>query len=129
MAILGMAVCFTACGDENTDSDKSNAAKSGENLYQSVTDYNAATTDSDKLVAAVKILGSYNDYKENQGTEGWIKDFATGAVSALAEEKKENAKTQLIEKLSDGSLVSESTSDKVVAVANLASELGTIFGK
>ncbi len=128
LAILGMAVCFTACGDDNKSDEKSNATTSGETLYQSVTDYNAAETDSDKLIAAVKILGSYNDYKENKGTEGWVKDFATGAVSALAEEKKENAKAQLLEKLADGSLVSENTTEKVVAVAGLASELGKIFG-
>lgn len=129
MAILGMALCFTACdNDENKDNDKSSATTSGESLYQSVTDYNAAETDSDKIIAAAKILGSYNDYKQNKDTEGWVKDFATGAVSALAEEKKENAKAQLLEKLADGTLVSETTSDKIVAVANLASELGSIFG-
>lgn len=126
MAALSMSLCFTACDDDDDETTDANA--SGKELYSAVTDYNSAENDSDKLVAAAKILSSYNDYKENKDTEGWLSDFATGAVSALAEEKKETAKTQLIEKLTDGSLVSENASSKITAVANLASELGSIFG-
>ncbi|MCQ2608692.1 MAG: hypothetical protein MJ197_08410 [Bacteroidales bacterium] len=134
MAILGMALCFTACdNDENKDNDKSSATTSGESLYQSVTEYQAAdanTTEGQvaKLTAAAKLYSSYQEYKTNKEDSQWVKDFATGAVSALAETKKEEAKTQLLTKLADGTLVSETTSDKIVAVANLASELGSIFG-
>ncbi|MCQ2960155.1 MAG: hypothetical protein MJ198_08220 [Bacteroidales bacterium] len=135
LAIAGMALCFTSCGNNNPADDettKSEATKSGESLYQSVIDYQAAdanTTDGQvaKLTAAAKLYSSYQDYKTNSEDKEWVKDFATGAVSTLAETKKEEAKTQLLEKLADGSLISEDTSEKVVAVANLASQLGSIF--
>lgn len=123
MAFLGMALCFTACGDDDNDDSKSAAETSGTALYEGVKDYQAATDDVSKIAAAAKIFGSYNDYKQNKDQEGWIKEFATGAVSSLANEKKEDAKTKLVETLSQ----SENVTNSIQGVANLASALNTIF--
>ena len=121
MAALSMSLCFTACDDD--DDEKTDAETSGSELYQGVKDYQAATDEVSKLAAAVEIFGSYSDYKENKDTEGWVKEFATGAVSALADEKKEDAKTKLVETLSE----SENVSKSIEGVANLASALNSIF--
>lgn len=123
MAFLGMALCFTACGDDDNNDGKSAAETSGTALYEGVKDYQAATDDVSKIAAAAKIFGSYNDYKQNKDQEGWIKEFATGAVSSLANEKKEDAKTKLVETLSQ----SENVTNSIQGVANLASALNTIF--
>lgn len=123
MAFLGMAVCFTACGDDDDSDSKSAAETSGTELYEGVKDYQAATDDVSKLAAAVKIFGSYNDYKQNKDQEGWVKEFASGAVSSLAGEKKEEAKTKLVETLAE----QENVSNTVQGVANLADALNTIF--
>lgn len=123
MAFLGMALCFTACGDDDNDDSKSAAETSGTALYEGVKDYQAATDEVSKIAAAAKIFGSYNDYKQNKDQEGWIKEFATGAVSSLANEKKEDAKTKLVETLSQ----SENVTNSIQGVANLASALNTIF--
>lgn len=124
MAFLGMALCFTACGDDDNDDSKSAGETSGTALYEGVKEYQSAGDDEfSKIAAAAKIFGSYNDYKQNKDQEGWLKDFANGAVSSLANEKKEDAKTKLIETLSS----SEKVSGTVEGVANLASALNTIF--
>lgn len=123
MAFLGMALCFTACGDDDNDDSKSAGETSGTALYEGVKEYQSATDDVSKIAAAAKIFGSYNDYRQNKDQAGWIKDFANGAVSSLANEKKEDAKTKLIETLSS----SEKVSGTVEGVANLASALNTIF--
>lgn len=123
MAFLGMALCFTACGDDDNNDGKSAAETSGTALYEGVKDYQAATDDVSKIAAAAKIFGSYNDYKQNKDQEGWLKEFATGAVSSLANEKKEDAKTKLVETLSQ----QENVTKSIEGVANLATALNTIF--
>lgn len=124
MAFLGMALCFTACGDDDNNDGKSAAETSGTALYEGVKEYQSAGDDNvSKIAAAAKIFGSYNDYKQNKDQEGWIKEFATGAVSSLANEKKEDAKTKLVETLSQ----SENVTNSIQGVANLASALNTIF--
>lgn len=122
MTILGMALCFTAC-DDKEDDDKNAAETSGTELYDGVKEYQTATDDVSKIAAAAKIFSSYNDYKQNKGQEGWIKDFANGAVSALADEKKEDAKTKLVETLAQ----QENVSGTVEGIANLANALNTIL--
>ncbi len=123
MTVLGMAFCFTACGDSDDDESKSAGETSGVALYEGVKEYQSATDEVSKLAAAVKIFGSYNDYKQNKDKEGWVKEFATGAVSTIANEKKENAKTKLVETLSQ----SEKVTGTIEGVASLASALNTIF--
>lgn len=131
MAFLAMAVCFTACGDDDSE-ESTSAETSGKSLYDSYQSFSAAdasTTEGQvaKLSAAASLYESYQDFQENKGTDGWVKEFATGAVYALAEDKKETAKESLISTLTEQGIVDETTTNKIEAVSTLAQALGDIF--
>ena len=131
VAILGMAVCFTACDDEKKD-DNASAKDSGTSFYENYKAYSAEdATTSDKTLAAISMLATYKDYENNKENSSWAGDFAKGAASAYAKDKTgidENATaTDLLNVLSDSSLVSEETTDKIEAVSTLATALHTVF--
>jgi len=132
LAIVGIVFFFTACGDDNNTGtpEQASATESGKSLYDSYKEYSAieGTTTEDnikKTSAALSLYNSYNAYNKNKEDSEWVKEFATSAVYAIGEDKKEEAKTNLIAKLSSETGVTGST---VEGVATLVEGLSTIFG-
>ncbi len=130
MAALAMAFCFTACGDNGGSNEQASATDSGKSLYDSYKSYSAieGTTEADniqKTSAALSLYRAYSAYSDNKEDSEWVKEFASSAVYAVAEDKKEAAKTSLISKLSSEAGVAEGT---VAGVATLVQDLGTVFG-
>ena len=139
VTILGMAVCFTACGNDDNDDNKEeavSAAESGTSLYDSYKAYSAADAETTegkvaKATAALSMYNSYKNFQNNKEDKSWAGEFAKSAASALAKDKTgidENATaTDVLNVLSDKSLVSEETTDKIQAVSELAKALNAIF--
>ncbi len=133
LTILGMAFFFTACNkdeDNTVTTEQSSATESGKSLYDSYQEYSAieGTTTEDNLKkasAALSLYNSYNAYNKNKEDSEWVKEFASSAVYAIADAKKEEVKTSLITKLSSETGVKGST---VEGVATLVQGLSTIFG-
>ena len=133
-AILGMAVCFTACDDD--DKEELSAAESGTSLYENYKAYSAADAETPdgkaaKLTAALSMYNSYKNFQNNKEDRSWTGEFAKSAASALAKDKTgidENATaTDVLNVLSDSSLVSEEATDKIQAVSELAKALNAVF--
>ena len=136
MAILGMAVCFTACGDDEKNDEAASAKDSGTSLYDSYKAYSAADAETTegkvaKATAALSMYNSYKNFQNNKEDKSWTGEFAKSAASALAKDKTdidENATAaEVIDVLSDSSLVSEETGDKIQAVSALATALQAVF--
>ncbi len=132
MAILAMALCFTACGDDDEKPEKKqvNATESGASLYDNYKNYSSADTETtegqaQKLTAAINLINAYSAYQDNKDNDEWKKEFASSALSAVAEAEKENAQVKLTEALSQK--IDASTGDKIKAVANLANALASVF--
>lgn len=137
VAILGMAVCFTACGDDEKKDDNTASAKdSGTSLYDSYKAYSAADAETTegkvaKIAAAASMYDSYKAFQNNKEDKSWAGEFAKGAAAALAKDKtgidEDATATDVLNVLSDNSLVSEETTDKIQAVSALATALKAIF--
>ncbi|MBP5372314.1 MAG: hypothetical protein J6Y55_10405 [Bacteroidales bacterium] len=147
LAFLGMAVCFTACGDKEDDptpKQEKTASESGASLYNSYVAYDTYKDDNTtegtvaKGKAAVDLYLAYQSYQKNKEDKEWINEFSKSAASVAIADKtgidvadKEAAEAQiseqLKEKLTDGSLLSEDKVKQVTAAAELYSVLSQIF--
>ena len=74
---------------------------------------------------------SYKAFQNNKEDKSWAGEFAKGAAAALAKDKtgidEDATATDVLNVLSDNSLVSEETTDKIQAVSALATALKAIF--
>lgn len=133
-AILGMALCFTACGDNKEDEqNQADPTETGASLYDSYTKYQEAGDDEAgtiaKASAALNLYNAYKAYESNKEDSEWKKTFASSAVSAVtgSVDKTELA-TNLLTKLEEANVTSDGSTNKVLAVAELASALSSVFG-
>ena len=121
MAFLGMAVCFTACGDKEDKpaKEEKTAAESGVILYNSYATYEANKDKTDDPVAmattataAVNLYQAYQAYQNNKDSQEWKTEFAKSAASTAVKEKygadvdnkaelEDSIKTALLASLSD----------------------------
>lgn len=133
VAILGMALCFTACnkddGEENTPK-QADATQSGASLYSNYQAYKNAdeTTDegkASKIIAAASLYSAYKDYQDNKDDAEWVENFKNSAVQTIADNEKDNAKTALTNALTEK--IDSNTTDKVKAVASFANALASVF--
>ncbi len=142
LAFLGMAVCFTACGDKEDDptpKQEKTAEESGASLYNSYKAYkNAGDDNIAKATAGVDLYLAYQSYQKNKEDKEWINEFSKSAASVAITDKtgidvadKEAAEAQiseqLKEKLTDGSMLSEDKVQQVKAAAELYTVLSQIF--
>lgn len=148
LAFLGMAVCFTACGDKDNEKEEKQektAAESGVILYNSYVAYDKYKDDNSteavlaKGTAAVELYQAYQAYENNKENKEWTSEFATSAATTAVADKtdidisdKEAAKTAISEKLltalADGSIEGASNRvEQIQAAAELYKILSGVF--
>jgi len=147
MAFVGMAVCFTGCGDKDENStpkQEKTAAESGSILYESYVAYDKYKDDNTtsgtiaKANAAVNLYQAYQAFQNNKENNEWKNEFAKSAASAAVSDKtgidinnKEAAEEaiadQLKTKLTDGSLLSEDKTQQAQSALELYEALDQIF--
>ena len=144
MAFVGMAVCFTACGDKEdnpTPKQEKTAEESGASLYNSYKAYKDAKAKNDntnQILAATDLYLTYQAFQNNKENNEWKNEFAKSAASAAVSDKtdidpndKEAAKEaiadQLKTKLTDGSLLSEDKTKQAQSALELYEALDQIF--
>lgn len=142
MAFVGMAVCFTACGDKEdnpTPKQEKTADESGVILYNSYITYNEnkdKTDDPLAIAASVKaaadLYQAYQAYQNNKDSQDWKNEFAKSAAKTAVEDKYgidvEN-KTELEEGIKTALLasLSEENAQKVQTGQELYEILNTVF--
>lgn len=139
MAFVGMAVCFTACGDKEdnpTPKQEKTAEESGVILYNSYTTYNenkdktndpvAMTTTA---LAAADLYQAYKAYQNNKDSKEWKNEFAKSAAKTCIEAKygvdvenktelEEGVKTALLESLSEENAQKVQTGEELYEILN-----------
>lgn len=147
MAFVGMAVCFTACGDKDENStpkQEKTAAESGVILYDSYVAYdtykddNSVTGTAQKASAAINLYQAYQAFQNNKENKDWTNEFAKSAASTAIAAKtdidindkaaaEEAIADQLKTKLTDGSLLSEDKTQQAQSALELYEALDQIF--
>lgn len=142
MAFIGMALCFTACGDKEKEEKQADPTESGASLYESYAKYKEAeetNNDVKKIEAGVSLYMAYKAYDDNKDNKEWMSEFTKSAASTAVEAKtdidindKEAAKTALTDKLltalTDGSIEGASNkAEQIQAAAEIYKILNGVF--
>ena len=146
MAFVGMAVCFSACGDKEDKpaKEEKTAAESGSILYDSYVAYDTYKDDSStegslkKINAGVSLYQAYQAFQNNKDNKDWTNEFAKSAARAAVADKtgidindkaaaEEAIADQLKTKLTDGSLLSEDKTQQAQSALELYEALDQIF--
>ncbi len=146
MAFLGMAVCFTACGDKEDKpaKEEKTAAESGSILYDSYVAYDTYKDDQTvtgtaaKATAAINLYQAYQAFQNNKDNKDWTNEFAKSAASTAVAAKtgidindkdaaEEAIADQLKTKLTDGSLLSDDKTEQAKSALELYEALDQIF--